>query len=124
MDLSIKLAKEINAELVLACDPDGDRYAAVVKNENNDYELLNGNQTGALIIYYLLNMYREQGRLTGNQFTVSTIVTTGLLGEISKGFGVEYYDVLTGFKNIAAVILANEGKKNLLPEEKRVMDFW
>ncbi|MBR9777406.1 MAG: phospho-sugar mutase [Cytophagales bacterium] len=114
LDLSIKLAKEINAELVLACDPDGDRYAAVVKNENNDYELLNGNQTGALIIYYLLNMYREQGRLTGNQFTVSTIVTTGLLGEISKGFGVEYYDVLTGFKNIAAVILANEGKKEFI----------
>ncbi|GAB3012419.1 phospho-sugar mutase [Cyclobacterium sediminis] len=114
LDLSIKLAKEINAELVLACDPDGDRYAAVVKNENNDYELLNGNQTGALIIYYLLNMYREQGRLTGNQFTVSTIVTTGLLGEISKGFNVEYFDVLTGFKNIAAVILANEGKKEFI----------
>jgi phosphoglucomutase len=114
LDLSIKLAKEIDAELVLACDPDGDRYAAVVKNENNDYELLNGNQTGALIIYYLLNMYREQGRLTGNQFTVSTIVTTGLLGEISKGFNVEYFDVLTGFKNIAAVILANEGKKEFI----------
>lgn len=114
LDLSIKLAKEIDAELVLACDPDGDRYAAVVKNENNDYELLNGNQTGALIIYYLLNMYREQGRLTGNQFTVSTIVTTGLLREISKGFNVEYFDVLTGFKNIAAVILANEGKKEFI----------
>lgn len=114
LDLSIKLAKEIDAELVLACDPDGDRYAAVVKNENNDYELLNGNQTGALIIYYLLNMYREQGRLTGNQFTVSTIVTTGLLGEISKGFNVEYFDVLTGFKNIAAVISANEGKKEFI----------
>tara|TARA_R110002049_G_scaffold17278_2_gene67499 strand:- start:3611 stop:5338 length:1728 start_codon:yes stop_codon:yes gene_type:complete len=114
LDLSIKLAKEVNAELVLACDPDGDRYAAVVKNEKNEYELLNGNQTGALIIYYLLSMYREQGRLTGKQFTVSTIVTTGLLGEISKGFDVPYYDVLTGFKNIAAVILANEGKKEFI----------
>ena len=114
LDLSIKLAKEINAELVLACDPDGDRYAAVVKNERSEYELLNGNQTGALIIYYLLSMYQEHGRLTGNQFTVSTIVTTGLLGEISKGFDVPYYDVLTGFKNIAAVILANEGKKEYM----------
>jgi len=114
LNLSIKLAKEINADLVLACDPDGDRYAAVVKNEKQEYELLNGNQTGALIIYYLLSMYREQGRLTGNQFTVSTIVTTGLLGEISKGFDVTYYDVLTGFKNIAAVILANEGKKEFI----------
>ena len=114
LDLSIKLAKEINADLVLACDPDGDRYAAVVKNEKQEYELLNGNQTGALIIYYLLSMYREQGRLTGNQFTVSTIVTTGLLREISNGFDVTYYDVLTGFKNIAAVILANEGEKEFI----------
>ena len=55
LDLSIKLAKKVKAELVLACDPDGDRTAAVVPNENGDYELLNGNQTGALIIYYLLN---------------------------------------------------------------------
>lgn len=69
-------------------------------------------------------MYQEQGRLTGNQFTVSTIVTTGLLGEISKGFNVPYYDVLTGFKNIAAVILANEGKKNLSREAKRVTASW
>jgi phosphoglucomutase len=114
LDLSIKLAREIKADLVLACDPDGDRYAAVVQNENHEYELLNGNQTGSLIIYYLLSMYREQGRLTGKQFTVSTIVTTGLLGVISKGFSVEYYDVLTGFKNIAAVILANEGKKEFI----------
>jgi phosphoglucomutase len=114
LDLSIKLAREIKADLVLACDPDGDRYAAVVQNEKHEYELLNGNQTGSLIIYYLLSMYREQGRLTGKQFTVSTIVTTGLLGEISKGFSVDYYDVLTGFKNIAAVILANEGKKEFI----------
>ncbi|SHN32228.1 phosphoglucomutase [Cyclobacterium lianum] len=114
LNLSIKLAEKVKAELVLACDPDGDRTAAVVPNEKGEYELLNGNQTGALIIYYLLNMYREQGRLTGDQFTVSTIVTTDLLGVISKDFKVEYFDVLTGFKNIAQVILANEGKKEFI----------
>ncbi|SEI77913.1 phosphoglucomutase [Cyclobacterium xiamenense] len=114
LDLSIKLAREVKAELVLACDPDGDRYAAVIPNEKGEYELLNGNQTGAVIIYYLLNLYREQGRLTGKQFTVSTIVTTDLLGVISKDFDVEYYDVLTGFKNIAAVILENEGKMEFI----------
>lgn len=114
LDLSIKLGKKVKAELVLACDPDGDRTAAVVPNENGDFELLNGNQTGALIIYYLLNLYREQGRLTGNQFTVSTIVTTDLLGVISRDFDVEYFDVLTGFKNIGKVILANEGKKEFI----------
>lgn len=114
LDLSIKLAKEVKAELVLACDPDGDRTAAVIPNENGEFELLNGNQTGAIIIYYLLNLYQEQGRLTGKQFTVSTIVTTDLLGVISRDFGVDYYDVLTGFKNIAAIILENEGKKTFI----------
>ncbi len=114
LDLSIKLAKEIKAELVLACDPDGDRYAAVIPNEKKEFELLNGNQTGAIIIYYLLNVMREQGRLTGDQYTVSTIVTTDLLGVISEDFGVKYYGVLTGFKNIASVILANEGKSEFI----------
>ncbi|MEX2512171.1 MAG: phospho-sugar mutase [Cyclobacteriaceae bacterium] len=114
LDLSIRLAEKVKAELVLACDPDGDRYAAVIPNEKGEYELLNGNQTGALIIYYLLNQWRELGRLTGKQFTVSTIVTTDLLGEISKGFGVKYFSVLTGFKNIASVILANEGKMEFI----------
>ncbi|MEX0882247.1 MAG: phospho-sugar mutase [Cyclobacteriaceae bacterium] len=114
LDLSIQLAEKVKADLVLACDPDGDRTAAVIPNEKGEYELLNGNQTGALIIYYLLNQWREQGRLTGKQFTVSTIVTTDLLGEISKSFGVKYFSVLTGFKNIASVILAHEGKMEFI----------
>ncbi|WP_114748852.1 phospho-sugar mutase [Pleomorphovibrio marinus] len=109
LDMSISLAKKVSADLVLACDPDGDRYAAVIPNENGEYELLNGNQTGAIITYYLLNKWREMGRLTGEQFVVSTIVTTDLIGVISRGFGVKYYDTLTGFKNIAAVIRELEG---------------
>ena len=114
LEMSVKLANEINAELVLACDPDGDRYAAVIPNENREYELLNGNQTGALIVYYLLSKMREHGRLTGDQFTVNTIVTTDLITEISKGFGVKTFSTLTGFKYIAEVILAQEGKAQFI----------
>ncbi|HSI78608.1 MAG TPA: phospho-sugar mutase [Lunatimonas sp.] len=114
LEMSVNLAKEINAELVLACDPDGDRYAAVIPNENREYELLNGNQTGALIVYYLLSKMREHGRLTGDQFTVNTIVTTDLITEISKGFGVKTFSTLTGFKYIAEVILAQEGKAQFI----------
>ncbi len=114
LDLSLELGRKVKAELVLACDPDGDRYAACVPNENGDFELLNGNQTGALLTYYLLNKWREYGRLTGNQFMVNTIVTTELIDEICKGFDVKCYSVLTGFKNIAEVIRKLEGKEEFI----------
>lgn len=114
LEMSIQLAKKIQADLVLACDPDGDRYAAVVRNENGEYELLNGNQTGSIITYYLLNRWREQGRLVGKEFTVSTIVTTDLIGEISKGFNTKYFSTLTGFKYIAEVIRSHEGEMTFI----------
>lgn len=114
LELSLKLAREIKADLVLACDPDGDRYASAIPNEFGEYELLNGNQTGAIITYYLLSKWQEKGRLTGKEFTVSTIVTTDLIGEISKGFNTKYFSTLTGFKNIAAVILQQEGKMQFI----------
>jgi len=111
LSLSLKLGKEVNAELVLACDPDGDRYAAAIPNEFGEFELLNGNQTGAILIYYLLSNMREHGRLTGEQFVVSTIVTTDLISVIAREFGVKYYSTLTGFKNIAMVIREKEGEE-------------
>lgn len=114
LDLSLKLAAQVNAELVLACDPDGDRYASAIPNEFGEYELLNGNQTGSIIIYYLLNRWQEQGRLTGNQFAVSTIVTTDLIGKIADGFRVTHFSTLTGFKFIASVILEQEGKMQFI----------
>ncbi|MCC5939147.1 MAG: phospho-sugar mutase [Lunatimonas sp.] len=114
LSMSVALAQQVKADLVLACDPDGDRYAAVVPNEKGEYELLNGNQTGSVIVYYLLNKWREHGRLTGKEYTVSTIVTTDLIGEISRGFETEYFSTLTGFKYIAEVIRANEGKKTFI----------
>ncbi|UJP64135.1 phospho-sugar mutase [Mongoliitalea daihaiensis] len=110
LTMALALGKEVHAELVLACDPDGDRYAACIPDGKGDFELLNGNQTGALLTYYLLSKWKEQGKLDGNQFMVNTIVTTELIDTICKGFGVTCYSVLTGFKNIAEVILKLEGK--------------
>ncbi len=114
LTMAIELGKKIGAELVLACDPDGDRYAACVPDGKGGYDLLNGNQTGALLTYYLLSKWKELGKLDGNQFMVNTIVTTELIDEICKGFGVTCYSVLTGFKNIAEVIRNLEGKKQFI----------
>ncbi|EKB48874.1 phospho-sugar mutase [Cecembia lonarensis] len=114
LTMALELGKKTNAELVLACDPDGDRYAACVPDGKGGFELLNGNQTGALLTYYLLSKWREHGKLTGKEFMVNTIVTTELIDEICKGFGVTCYSVLTGFKNIAEVIRNLEGKKQFI----------
>ncbi|SDA88267.1 phosphoglucomutase [Algoriphagus alkaliphilus] len=114
LTMAIELGRKVNAELVLACDPDGDRYAAVVPNEKGEFELLNGNQSGALLSYYLLSKWQEAGKLDGNQFMVNTIVTTELINEIAEGFGVKCFNVLTGFKNIAAIILKLEGKETYI----------
>ena len=112
--MSLQLGREVGAELILACDPDGDRYASAIPNEFGDYELLNGNQTGALITYYLLSKWQDQGRLTGHEFTVSTIVTTDLIGVISKAFNTKHYSTLTGFKYIASVIQREEGTSQFI----------
>lgn len=114
LTLSIELGKKVGAELVLACDPDGDRYAAVVPNEAGEFELLNGNQTGTLLTYYLLSRWKEAGKLDGKQFMVNTIVTTELINQIAAGFGVKCFNVLTGFKNIAAIIRDLEGKESFI----------
>lgn len=114
LTLAVALGKKVGAALVLACDPDGDRYAAVVPNEDGEFELLNGNQTGTLLIYYLLSRKKELGLLTGKDFMVNTIVTTELINKIAEGFGVPCFNVLTGFKNIAAIIREKEGKEQFL----------
>lgn len=114
LTMAIDLGKKVNAELVLACDPDGDRYAACIPDGKGGFELLNGNQSGSLITYYLLSKWKELGMLTGDQFMVNTIVTTELINAICEGFNVICYNVLTGFKNIAAIIKQLEGKQQYI----------
>lgn len=114
LTLAVALGKKAGAALVLACDPDGDRYAAVVPNETGEYELLNGNQTGTLLVYYLLSRRKELGLARSTDFMVNTIVTTELINKIAEGFGIPCYNVLTGFKNIASIILQKEGKETFI----------
>lgn len=114
LEMALEKARKVDAELVMATDPDADRVGIAVKNLDDDLVLLNGNQTGSVLFYYLLHMWHKKGKLTGKEFIVKTIVTTELLVDIAKKYGVEYYDVLTGFKWIADKIKANEGKKTFI----------
>ncbi len=113
MEMAIAKAKKIDANLVMATDPDGDRVGIAVKN-GDGFLLLNGNQTASLLINYLLTKWKENGKLTGNEFIVKTIVTSELLTDIANKNGVEHYDVLTGFKFIADIIKRFEGKKTFI----------
>ena len=114
MALAVKKAQEVNADLVMATDPDADRVGIAVKDDKGEFILLNGNQTASLFIYYLLTRWKELGKLTGKEYLVKTIVTTELLFEMAKKYNVDRYDVLTGFKYIADKILELEGKKQFI----------
>ncbi|MFI3330347.1 MAG: phospho-sugar mutase [Rikenellaceae bacterium] len=109
MKMALDLAKERDAELVIATDPDADRVGIAIKDDKGEYVLLNGNQTYALLIYYMMRRWSELGKINGNQYIVKTIVTSEMIPKIAKSFGVEYYDCLTGFKYIAEIIRDNEG---------------
>jgi phosphoglucomutase len=114
LNMAIEKAKETGAELVMATDPDADRVGCAIKNEKGEYELLNGNQTGAFLVYYLITKWKENGLLKGNEYVVKTIVTTEIIADMAKDYGIEYFDVLTGFKFIADIIKKNEGKKRFI----------
>jgi len=114
MNLALIQAKGQNADLVLATDPDADRVGVAVKNQHGEFVLLNGNQTASVLIYYLISKWKENGKLTGKEYIVKTIVTSELLKDIALKNGVGCYDVLTGFKFIAEKILSLEGHKTFI----------
>jgi phosphoglucomutase len=114
LKMAIDKAIEVDAELVMATDPDGDRVGVAIKDENGKFILLNGNQAASLIIYYLLNLWKEKGKLTGKEYIVKTIVTTELLAQMAADFNTDCYDVLTGFKFIAEIIRNLEGEKQFI----------
>ena len=111
LTMAIRLAGEKGAELVMATDPDSDRVGIAVRDDKGEFILLNGNETAVIIIYYLLEQWKSKGMLSGNQYIVKTIVTSYLLDKIAESYGVECFNVLTGFKYIAAVMRELEGKK-------------
>ena len=114
LSMAIEKAMQVGAELVLATDPDADRVGIAVKDNTGKFILLNGNQTGSLLIYYLLTRWSELGKLKGKEYIVKTIVTTDLIAEIAGKFNVPYYDVLTGFKYIAEIIKKLEGSMTFI----------
>lgn len=108
LNMGIELAEKLNADLVMATDPDADRVGIAIRDQRKQMILLNGNQTAALIFHYMLTRWHELGRLKGNEFIVSTIVTSKILSEIAHSFSVAYFECLTGFKYIADVIRTKE----------------
>ena len=112
--LALKKAEAENADLVMGTDPDADRVGIAVKDNDNKFILLNGNQTGSLLVYYLLRRWKELGKLDGKQFVAKTIVTTSLIEKIATTYKVDCYNVLTGFKFIAELIRNLEGKKQFI----------
>ncbi|MED4281730.1 phospho-sugar mutase [Priestia megaterium] len=103
-ELAIQYGKETGADLLLATDPDADRLGVAVKNNSGDYVLLTGNQTGALLLHYMLLQKQEKGILAVNSVMLKTIVTSELGRAIAEDYGVETVDTLTGFKYIAEKI--------------------
>lgn len=110
LTMAIAVADRENADLVLATDPDADRVGIAVRDDKGEMVLLNGNQTGSILTYYILRRRHEKGTLTPGCYCVKTIVTTELIRAICEKYGVKVYNVLTGFKYIADVVRNNEGK--------------
>ena len=114
LNIALEEARAIDADLVMGTDPDADRVGIAVKNLQGEFEILNGNQTGSMLVYYLLLKWKEAGKLDGGQFVAKTIVTTELIRKIAEHFDVDCYDTLTGFKYIAALIKEKEGSQTFI----------
>lgn len=114
LTLALAKGKETDADLILATDPDADRIGIAVKNDEGEFILLNGNQTGSLLINYLLTTWEKKGKLTGNEYIIKTIVTSYIIDEIAKSKNVECFNTLTGFKYIGELMTSLEGKKTFI----------
>ena len=114
MTLGMKLGTRLNADLVIASDPDADRLAIVVRNPKGEWEIINGNQTAMMFCWYIITNRKKLGLMKGNEFMVKTIVTSEVIAQIAKKNGVELFDEFTGFKWIAYRIRVNEGKKKYI----------
>jgi len=114
LKMAMEKAEAVDADLVMATDPDCDRVGIAVKNNQDNMQILNGNQAAALLISYLLSQWKEKGYITGNEYIVKTIVTTELLTNIAEEYGVACYNTLTGFKFIADKIKQLEGKQTFI----------
>jgi phosphoglucomutase len=114
LTLALKKAKEVDADLVLATDPDADRVGIAVKNNNGEFVLLNGNQTGSLLVNYMLEAWEKEGKFTGKEYVIKTIVTSYLIDKIAASKKVTCYNTLTGFKFIGQIMTEKQGKETFI----------
>lgn len=114
MTLALRKAEKVGADIVMATDPDADRVGIAIRNLQGEYILLNGNQTGSLLFYYLLNQWENKGMLTGNEYIIKTVVTTYLIDKMAESKGVTCYNTLTGFKFIGALMTQLQGQKTFI----------
>lgn len=112
--MALDLAREKKADLVMATDPDADRLGIAIRKPSGEFVLLNGNQTGALLTWYIISQMKQNGALKGNEYIINTIVTSDLLDRIAEKNGVKCYNVLTGFKYFAALMRDLEGKEKYI----------
>ncbi len=114
MTLGMKLGTKLNADLVVATDPDADRLAIVCRDNKGEWVIINGNQTAMMFSYYIIENKKKLGKLKPSDFLVKTIVTTEVIAEIAKKNNVELRDCYTGFKWIAREIAISEGKQKYI----------
>ena len=114
LTLALEQAKANDAELVMANDPDADRVGIAIRNGEGEFTLLNGNQTAALLINYVMTAWEKNGLLTGKEYVIKTIVTSYLIDKMAAAKGIECFNTLTGFKWIGKIMTALEGKKTFL----------
>lgn len=114
MTMALRKAEKVGADIVMATDPDADRVGIAIRNPKGDYVLLNGNQTGSLLFYYLLNQWESKNMLTGNEYIIKTVVTTYLIDKMAESKGVTCYNTLTGFKFIGALMSQLQGQKSFI----------
>lgn len=114
LSMAVALAKKIDADLVMASDPDADRVGIACKDDKGEWTLINGNQTCLMYLYYILTQYKLLNKIKGNEFCVKTIVTTELIKKIADRNDIEMMDCYTGFKWIAREIRLVEGQKKYI----------
>ena len=114
MTLGMKLGTKLNADLVIASDPDADRLAIVCRDNKGEWIIINGNQTAMMLSYYIIENKKKLGKLKPSDFMVKTIVTTEVIAKIAQRNGVEIRDCYTGFKWIAREIAISEGKQKYI----------
>ena len=112
--MAMDLAEIKNADIVIGCDPDGDRLGIAVRNLAGEIQLLNGNQTNMILTDYILNQWQKKGKITGEEFIGSTIVTSDVFFDLAKYYGVGCKAGLTGFKWIGKMISDAEGKEKFI----------